>query len=79
MEVTTPKGSAMVLMRLGDAAADLGPRGLQVHRSWWINPDHIAEVTRGANGPELRMSTGTHIPVGRAFRAAFDAVRQNQK
>ena len=35
VEVTTHKGSAMVLMRLGDAIRGLNPlNGLQVHRSW---------------------------------------------
>ncbi|MFK7753295.1 MAG: LytTR family DNA-binding domain-containing protein [Sedimentitalea sp.] len=72
VEVTTPKGQAMVLMRLGDAVQDLAPLcGLQVHRSWWINLSHVTRSQPGANGPEVVMSTDQVIPVGRSFRAAF--------
>jgi len=72
LEVTTPKGSCMILMRLGDAVRDLeGLNGMQVHRSWWINLAHIARVEKGANGPEVVLSTGARVPVGRSYRAAF--------
>ncbi|MEM7440714.1 MAG: LytTR family transcriptional regulator DNA-binding domain-containing protein [Pseudomonadota bacterium] len=72
VEVTTPNGSAMVLMRLGDAVVDLGSmQGMQVHRSWWISLAHIAEVIRGPNGPEARMTSGQVVPIGRSFRKAF--------
>jgi hypothetical protein len=75
LEVTTPKGSCMVLMRLGDAVRDLeGLNGMQVHRSWWINLAHIARVEKGANGPDVVLSTGGRVPVGRSYRAAFRAV-----
>ena len=79
VEVTTPKGSAMVLMRLGDAVQHLEPvAGLQVHRSWWINLSHVAHIEKGANGTELVMTTDQRIPVGRSFRAAFQAATQRQ-
>jgi DNA-binding LytR/AlgR family response regulator len=72
LEVTTAKGRCMVLMRLGDAVRDLeGLNGMQVHRSWWINLAHIARVEKGANGPEVVLSTGARVPVGRSYRAAF--------
>jgi hypothetical protein len=74
LEVTTPKGSCMVLMRLGDAVRDLeGLNGMQVHRSWWINLAHIARVEKGGNGPEVVLTTGARVPVGRSYRAAFRA------
>lgn len=69
VEVTTPKGSAMILMRLGDAVRDLEPLGgVQVHRSWWVNPAHLIRVETGRNGQELVMTTGSKVPVGRSFR-----------
>lgn len=72
VEITTPEGSAMVLMRLTDAVVDLGPlNGMQIHRSWWINLDHISEIASGANGPEVTMSSGQRIAVGRSFRDVF--------
>lgn len=74
LEVTTPKGRCMVLMRLGDAVRDLeGVRGMQVHRSWWISLAHVARTEKGANGPEVVLSTGARVPVGRSYRAAFRA------
>ena len=74
LEVTTAKGSCMVLMRLGDAVRDLeGGNGMQVHRSWWISLDHVARVEKGANGPEVVMRDGQRVPVGRSYRAAFRA------
>ena len=74
LEVTTPKGQCMVLMRLGDAVSDLALLpGMQVHRSWWINLAHIARTEKGANGPEIVLTTGERVPVGRSYRAAFRA------
>ena len=74
LEVTTPKGQCMVLMRLGDAVRDLeGVNGMQVHRSWWISLDYVARVEKGANGPEIVMRDGQRVPVGRSYRAAFRA------
>lgn len=72
VEVTTPKGSAMILTRLSDAEEQLAPLGgLRVHRSWWVNTAHIKRTEQGANGPEVVMSTDQRIPVGRSYRAAF--------
>ncbi|TNJ39151.1 LytTR family DNA-binding domain-containing protein [Phaeobacter sp. B1627] len=77
-EVTTLKGSAMVLMRLGDAVRDLEPLGgLQVHRSWWVNLAHLARTETGKSGQELVMKTGQRVPVGRSFRKALkEALRE---
>lgn len=75
VEVTTQKGSAMVLMRLGDAVRDLEPLGgLQVHRSWWVNPAHLARTETGKSGLELVMTSGQSIPVGRSYRKALKDV-----
>lgn len=77
VEVTTLKGSALVLMRLGDAVRDLEPLGgLQVHRSWWVNPAHIARTETGKSGQELVMQNGPRVPVGRSFRNAAKAALQ---
>lgn len=78
VEVTTPEGSATVLMRLSDAVGDLEPLGgMRVHRSWWVNLSHVERTETGPNGPELLMSSGQRVPVGRSFRAAFrEAMRK---
>lgn len=77
VEVTTLKGRAMVLMRLGDAVCDLEPLGgLQVHRSWWVNPAHLDRAETGKSGQELVMTNGLRVPVGRSYRKALkDVVR----
>lgn len=75
LEVTTPLGSALVLMRLCDAERDLsGVRGLRVHRSWWVALDHVAGFSRAeAGGVSLTTSTGHMIPVSRGQRDALIA------
>lgn len=78
VEVTTPKGSAMVLMRLRDVVQDLAPLGgLQVHRSWWINPAHVVRTDKSPSGPELVLSSGQRVTVGRSFRAAVRDAMQS--
>lgn len=77
VDVTTLKGNALVLMRLGDAVLDLEPLGgLQVHRSWWINPAHLTRTETGKSGQELVMTTGLRVPVGRSYRKALKAALQ---
>lgn len=79
VEVTTPKGSSMVLMRLGDAIEDLEPlNGLQVHRSWWISLSHVVQTRTGPNGPELILASDQRVPVGRSFRKAYREAAQRQ-
>lgn len=69
IEVTTPLGQATVLMRLSDAVLDLAPlNGQQVHRSWWVNLDHIQRLDRSGHNQELILSNGQRVPVGRSFR-----------
>ena len=69
VKVTTTKGSALVLMPLGDAARDLaGLDGLRSHRSWWVRKRHVAGLVRRKGRLLLRTSLGDDIPVGRAYR-----------
>lgn len=74
VEVTTPQGSAMVLMRLRDVVQDLEPLGgMQVHRSWWVNLSHVLRTEKGTSGPELVLTSDQRVLVGRSFRAAVRA------
>ena len=73
VEVTTLRGSALILMRMGDAVQGLPARhGLQVHRSWWADLAYAErlEVT-GAGRMALVMVTGGVVPVPRARQAAL--------
>ncbi|MCC0077921.1 MAG: LytTR family transcriptional regulator DNA-binding domain-containing protein [Rhodobacter sp.] len=81
VEVTTPRGTERLLMRLRDAEASLtGLPGLRVHRSWWVNLDHVEGLARTAGGgAELLLSTGGRVPVSRAQRAAVRSALDNRR
>jgi hypothetical protein len=71
LRVHTSRGSDLVLMRLSDAIAAIGPDlGLQVHRSWWVAEDAICEIFRAEQRSQLRLSNGLLVPVGRTYSAA---------
>lgn len=62
--------STLLLMRLRDAIAELGPvEGLQVHRSWWIARDGVASITRQGREAEIHLEDGTVAPVSREAMA----------
>lgn len=62
----TALGSELVLMRLGDAMAELdGIDGLQVHRSWWVARDAVEEVKRDGRNLRLVLPRGLEAPVSR--------------
>lgn len=82
VEVTTALGQARVLMRLGDAEADLAAYpGLRVHRSWWVNLAHVTALgeTAGRDGGSLTLSTGAAVPVSRSQRpAVIEALNRHE-
>lgn len=73
VEVTTTRGTALVLMRLGDAERDLSCiDGMRVHRSWWVALDQVESLARTESGSwELTASCGQKIPVSRGQREAL--------
>lgn len=75
IEVSTILGSARVLMRLGDAEADLVTLpGMRVHRSWWVKLSHVLHIDRSGGGTlELVTTTGARISVARGQRDAVQA------
>lgn len=81
LEVTTTRGSALVLMRLRDAERDLAAiKGMRVHRSWWVALDHVACFSRAeGGGVTLLTSTGQQVPVARGQRDALrDALSRHR-
>lgn len=59
-------GSEMVLMRLRDAVAEMdGMPGEQVHRSWWVASEGIAEVMADGRNRTIRLANGAMAPVAR--------------
>ncbi|MCA2010044.1 LytTR family transcriptional regulator DNA-binding domain-containing protein [Cereibacter sphaeroides] len=82
VEATTTRGSDQVLMRLSDAERDLGRfDGMRVHRSWWVNLDHVTDMARTENGgTELTTTNGMVIPVSRGQKAALrEALDERRK
>jgi hypothetical protein len=71
LRVHTTLGSDLVLMRLSDAIAAVGPDlGLQVHRSWWVAHDAICEIIKSEQRSHLKLRNGLLVPVGRTYSAA---------
>ena len=66
LRVRTSKGDDLILMRLADAMAELdGVEGAQVHRSWWVAKDGVADVKRADGRVTLVLKDGAEAPVSR--------------
>lgn len=65
------EGSALVLMRMRDAAAQMGSRGERVHRSWWVAREAVATIVRQDRSLKLRLVDGREVPVARASVATL--------
>ncbi|HEX9955486.1 MAG TPA: LytTR family DNA-binding domain-containing protein [Allosphingosinicella sp.] len=71
----TALGSTLLLMRFRDAVEELGPSGMQVHRSWWVAFAAMEALEREGRSARLRLKGGGTVPVSRtcvpAVRAAL--------
>lgn len=66
----TPRGSALLLMRMRDAVAELdGIEGAQVHRSWWVARGAVEDVRRDGRNYRLLLAGGVEAPVARSMVA----------
>ncbi|NOX81404.1 MAG: LytTR family transcriptional regulator [Alphaproteobacteria bacterium] len=66
LTVYSSNGSALILSRLSDAISELdGIEGAQVHRSWWVARDAIAEVLQTRNRTMLKLKNDVVAPVSR--------------
>ncbi len=62
----TPLGSALVLIPLKDAIAELGDMpGLRVHRSWWVARAALDRPVSDGRNLKLRLVNGLEVPVAR--------------
>ena len=69
LRVHTSLGEELILMRLADAVRELDSAdGLQVHRSWWVAKDGVAEEKRIDGRSILVLTNGTEVPVSRSYR-----------
>ncbi|MGR3321225.1 MAG: LytTR family DNA-binding domain-containing protein [Pseudooceanicola sp.] len=68
VEVTTTRGSEMILIRLADAIDELkGTDGMRIHRSHWAAAAHMKELGRENGKLRLRLSDGRHLPVSQTY------------
>lgn len=75
VRVHTLHGSALVLMRLADAAALIDPRlGLRVHRSWWVAKDGVRALERTPGRAIARLVDDTAVPISRTHLSAARTV-----
>lgn len=62
----TPHGSALILLRLRDAVAELAAlEGAQVHRSWWVARGAVERTLRDGRNVRLALRGGLVAPVAR--------------
>ena len=73
VEVFTTAGHAVLLMRFGDAAAELEGLGIRVHRSYWVGNDHLERLVRRGRRRFLRLTGGHDVPVSRTYLASVEA------
>ena len=76
LEVHTTVGSSLIKMRFSDAVAELGDRGMQVHRSYWVATGHVVRTARNGKRTMLRLTGDREVPVSvthlRAVRDLLD-------
>ncbi|MGN7999659.1 LytTR family DNA-binding domain-containing protein [Sphingomonas sp. 22176] len=66
VRVHTAQGSALVLIRMRDAVAQLEGQGARVHRSWWVARRAVSGTIRQDRSWKLRLVDGREVPVARA-------------
>jgi hypothetical protein len=72
LRIHTDAGSALVLMKLSDALAELDPAaGMQTHRSWWVAREAVIDCVRGRGRALLTLRSGLQVPVSRTFAPAL--------
>lgn len=68
LRLHTSRGQDLILMRLADAVLELdGIEGAQVHRSWWVAREAIADARRGDGRATLTLKDGSEVPVSRTY------------
>tara|TARA_R110002124_G_scaffold230870_1_gene396083 strand:+ start:1915 stop:2715 length:801 start_codon:yes stop_codon:yes gene_type:complete len=72
LRIRTEAGSALVLMRLGDALDLLSTLdGFRTHRSWWVARSAVQTVRWKGGRGSLGLSDGSLAPVSRTHAAAL--------
>ena len=73
VEVFTTAGHCSILMRFGDAVAELEGLGIQVHRSYWVGRGHVERLVRRGRSAVVQLTAGHDAPVSRSWLPAVEA------
>lgn len=65
LHVTTRRGRATILGSLAEAEADLGQRGLRIHRSHWVALEAVRRLRRTTKGMRCELADGRLLPISR--------------
>lgn len=71
--VVTDRGYETLLLRMGDAEAELGSVGLRVHRSHWVVPGQVIGHARQKGRDVLTMQDQAMVPVSRSYKKSAQA------
>lgn len=69
LRVWTTRGSALILGSLQEVEESEGLTGVRVHRSWWVNAQHVVRVRNKSDGAACELSNGLEVPVSRRRKA----------
>jgi hypothetical protein len=70
LRVHTTLGSDLILYRFADAVREMGARGVQVHRSYWVAKDAGAAAEIDAAKAQIVLKNGLKVPVSRTYKMA---------
>lgn len=73
LHVHTPRGRTMLLYNLSAAEAELGGRGIRVHRSHWVASHHVLGLRRKGSQLVCQLTGGLEAPVSRRRQAEIVA------
>ena len=77
VEVTTTKGTTMILMSLGDAMEEVGSYGgVRIHRSHWIATDAYRGLVRRKGKLFAKLMDGRELPVSRTYASTVRGLKK---
>ncbi len=81
IHVWSDQGTDMIRYRFRDALRDMagvrGRQGIQVHRSWWIDPARITRCRTRGRSMHLTVAGELEVPVSVAHRKALQAAQSS--
>jgi LytTr DNA-binding domain len=70
LRVYTTLGNDLILYRFADAVREMGARGVQVHRSYWVAKDAGASTEFDGTKAQVVLKNGVKVPISRTYKMA---------